>query len=157
MGWLVFVTAADLPDRIPLHFDFAGTPNRWGSKSSLMVLMLAALAVSGIFYLTTRLIPWIRRHPKLINMPEKERFLKLPEEKQMVYWNVMYEFLIAFATCLNFVWVMTIWGTIHVASGKSQQLPVWSIAPGLVLILLMLFFYLRRVTSLPGKLLEGQP
>jgi len=34
-----------LPQRIPIHFDFAGNPNGWGSPSMLLLFPVVALAV----------------------------------------------------------------------------------------------------------------
>jgi len=35
-----FVAAVPLPDRVPLHFDFAGNPNQWGSAWALLGLVV---------------------------------------------------------------------------------------------------------------------
>ena len=40
-----------LPDRIPVHFGADGTPNGWAGKGMMLVLLLVALVLSGIFYI----------------------------------------------------------------------------------------------------------
>src|SRR5262245_9903463 len=53
---------AEMPDRVPRHFDVTGTPNRWGGKGWLWGLPLTAL---GMYILMTA----ASRFPRLINLP----------------------------------------------------------------------------------------
>ncbi|MCL2677921.1 MAG: DUF1648 domain-containing protein [Clostridiales bacterium] len=52
----------DLPEIIPTHFNIAGEPDAWGSKSSL--IFLAALPVFMFALITV-----LERFPKIWNMP----------------------------------------------------------------------------------------
>jgi len=93
-GWSLWVFD-HLPDRIPMHFDAAGIPDRWGAASwgNWLLVPLTALGLAAMMYG----IAWGVSHipPKHINMPRKDRFLVLPPEAQgrvvgvlraMMYW-----------------------------------------------------------------------
>lgn len=60
--WLIFlcplvyltVTWNGLPDRLPMHFNINGEPDRWGSKFELLGLVFFLVALNiGVFYLVT--------------------------------------------------------------------------------------------------------
>jgi uncharacterized membrane protein len=65
-----------LPERIPTHFDLAGTPTTWTRTSRLAWYGLPWLAVvmAALLWVAGR---WGRAVPWLWNVPEKDRFLKL--------------------------------------------------------------------------------
>lgn len=71
----------DLPDRIPLHFNFAGEPDRWGPKSAGMWFLLPMVA-TAIGVVMVALSHWAARKPELINFPGKEDLLALPVERR---------------------------------------------------------------------------
>jgi uncharacterized membrane protein len=156
LAWLVLVTANPLPELVPLQFDSDGTPTRFGSKSGLAVLLIVVVIVDGIFYLAMLAIPWLRKRPKSFSFPDKEKFLELPETKQQIYWDMLKEFLAAFAASLNITFVTAIWGTIQVASGNLKKLPGWAILPGLIIILLVNVIYIRRMMRMPKELIESK-
>lgn len=141
-----------LPALIPMHFAFDGTPNGWGGKGSLMALLFVALGINGIFSLGMFSMNWLRKHPTLLNIPNKDLFLALPPEKQEIYWNLLKEHLAAFAAAMNVLWVTAIWGTIKVALGDIKKLPAWAIWPGLALIIIVNIIYLPRMYLLPKQL-----
>ena len=65
-----------LPERVPIHFDFAGEPTTWARTSVLSWFGLPLLAAA-----TTLFIYGLGRasthEPDIWNIPEKERFLAL--------------------------------------------------------------------------------
>lgn len=71
----------DLPDRIPVHLDGAGTADRWGDKSLGTWLLVPgiATAVALLLLVVGSLAP---RYPALFNYPGKERVLALPPERR---------------------------------------------------------------------------
>lgn len=54
----------NIPAQIPTHFDAAGTPNSWGSKNSLLVELVIAVAAFV-------LIAIVERFPNSWNFPVK--------------------------------------------------------------------------------------
>ncbi len=64
---VVLLNYAQLPERIAVHFDFQGNPNRWGSKTSYLIsgiiptLILLAIGIAAFFIVrrttTNRALP----------------------------------------------------------------------------------------------------
>jgi uncharacterized membrane protein len=63
-----------LPPRVPLHFDFNGAIDRYGSKNELLVLVLALSFVSLLVYL---LLSYIHRFSKKAPVENKDRMQKI--------------------------------------------------------------------------------
>lgn len=85
---------SDLPDRIPVHYDLGGVPDRWSDRTPLawFGLPLVAFGVTALLYGIGLAMP---RNPRLLNLPDRERFLQLPADEQrrimsigaqMLYW-----------------------------------------------------------------------
>lgn len=85
----------DLPERYASHFRMDGTPDRWATKGLLgwMALPLIAIATSVMQYAMAAYMP---RRPGWLNIPQKERLLALPPERQqpvlrigssMLFWT----------------------------------------------------------------------
>lgn len=70
-----------MPDRIPVHIDLAGNPDRWSDKS-LATWLLIPIVATGIALLMGWLSVLARRRPDLVNYPGKERVLALPVERR---------------------------------------------------------------------------
>jgi uncharacterized membrane protein len=68
----------DLPPQIPAHFDAGGRADAWAERSPMRWFLLPALAVlvGGVMQLSQSLV---RRHPALLNIPDKDEYLALPE------------------------------------------------------------------------------
>jgi uncharacterized membrane protein len=77
---LVLGTIGRLPPVVASHFDIAGTPNGWSSRSAYGVLLITMGAVlpAGIIGLVHALT---RRGPHLLNIPTRE-FWTRPEQRQ---------------------------------------------------------------------------
>lgn len=71
----------DLPDRIPLHFGADGQADRWGDRTLLSWLLLPLIGAATAALMTGIGI-MLPRNPKLINMPDKDRLLQLPDYLQ---------------------------------------------------------------------------
>lgn len=121
-----------LPERIPLHFAASGVPDRVGPASALNWFMLPGIATGmtalflGINALVRRLV---RTGPQWINLPDKERFLALPEQARMAVMRHLFAMLQGLPAyiCLLFAWI--VWGTYSVATGRMERLPFWTALP----------------------------
>jgi len=82
----------DLPARIPTHFTFSGTPDAWSEKSfwTWFGLPTIALVLAVFMYFMGR---WIHRSPRLVNLPNKKRFLQLSPEGQRQVLGTVTAFL----------------------------------------------------------------
>lgn len=120
-----------LPERFPIHFDIAGKADGWAAKSAAtwfllpgvslaMTVLLVGLGLGGIRSLA-RHAPW------LINVPRKERFLKLSADGRVAVMRPMLNFL-AYVAVLEtglFLWIVE--GTGRVATGSAATLAVWPV------------------------------
>lgn len=107
---LVLFSWSSLPERIPHHFDAAGTPDRWGGKWILILLP----AVAVLFYAGLALVA---AHPRVWNWPVKIT----PEnaDRQYRIGRSMLSWL-----KVETVWLFLIitWSTISVARGAATSL-----------------------------------
>lgn len=71
----------ELPDRLPVHFGLDGAPDRWARRTFLswFGLPLIALALNLLLYGVAFLSS---RSARYINLPDKDRLLRLPSERQ---------------------------------------------------------------------------
>ena len=155
-GVFVYQSVPGLPERIPMHFDMAGRPDRWGGRSGFIGLLIIPLILTAVFYLTIRFIPGLGANPRLMNIPHKEEFLKLPEDKRDVYWALLKEFFAGLAAAINLLFYLIIRGTVRIATGEAGLLPFRAMLPAFVAMALLLVFYLPRLMTLPGKLVRGE-
>ncbi len=90
-GLLIHAAASydALPERLPVHFDVSGQPDRWADKSwsSWLALPLSAAGLTALLYLASGLVALARRKPKLLSLPHKEKFLALPATQQEPVWQ----------------------------------------------------------------------
>nr|WP_315025882.1 DUF1648 domain-containing protein [uncultured Chryseobacterium sp.] len=67
-GWVIFLwwftmkNYNDLPQRIPVHFDLSGKPDRYGSKAYAFLMPILGIAMYVLFL-------FITRHPENSNFP----------------------------------------------------------------------------------------
>ncbi len=152
----VFARLAALPARIPVHFNLQGNPDRWDSKETMLVLVGVAWALTVMFYAIIYLMPRLRRRPDRLNIPYKQEFLKLPAEKQQVYWNVLTEFMAALAASINLLFYLILTGMLDVAAGKTAGLAARTLAIGLGVMIVILIIYTWRLVTIPKRLVRGE-
>jgi uncharacterized membrane protein len=155
-GAFVYGSYPRLPERIPMHFDMTGRPDRWGGRGGFLVLFVMPLVMTGVFYLLIRFIPRLGANPRYMNIPHKEEFLKLPVEKRDIYWALLKEFFAGMAVAINLLFYLIIRGIVRIATGGTSSLPVKLMLPALVALALFLVFYLPRLITLPEKLIRGE-
>lgn len=82
----------DLPAQIPTHFGPGGEPDSWSEKSVMTWLMLPLFAAGTaiLLYIVAAAMP---TNPSLVNMPNKDRLLKLPKPLQQWVLEVVRNFL----------------------------------------------------------------
>ena len=114
-----------LPDRIPIHFDFAGDPTTWARTSvpfwfGLPVLALAMdLFIRGLGNLALRV-------PELWNIPDKERFLALPAKARAPVEESLRVMLAWAAVLVTPAFVGIHLGMYLTATGRTRGLPWYS-------------------------------
>lgn len=70
-------TYGALPERIPTHFGFDGVADRFADRSPALWFLLPIVAAS-LLLLFEILVVAMRTRPELLNIPDRERFVRLP-------------------------------------------------------------------------------
>ena len=78
-----FFGAERLPERIPIHFDHAGTPNGWGQPSSLLILPIVTLGFYVVITIVSQ-FPGAFNYPVRVTAENGARLEKLAIE--MIAW-----------------------------------------------------------------------
>jgi uncharacterized membrane protein len=155
-GLFVYSWYSRLPERFPSHFDLAGSPDRGSGREAFLAIVAIPFVLTLVFYILIRFMPRLASNPRRLNIPHKEEFLKLPAEKQMVYWALLQEFFAGLIAAVNLLFYLIIRGTVRVAVGQANRLPLSSMIPALAAMALIMVFYFRRMFTLPGKLVRGE-
>jgi uncharacterized membrane protein len=156
LSYTVFSTYPKLPDSFPTHFNFAGQPDGWGGKSTFIILATVAWILTLTFYILVHYMPRMARNPRYVNIPHKEKFLKLPEQKQMEYWALLAEFMTGLLAALNLLMYLSLRGIMLVAMGKDSLFPFMYMWPTTGLILALTIFYCIRLINYSRKLSRNE-
>lgn len=119
-----------LPERIPLHFDFSGTPDRWGPPSfgNWFLLPILATAIPGVLIGIGSLTHWLLNHyPSIVNIPRKEKLLLLDPPARQRAIRSLTMMMYSIALILSWLFLYLIVGTAQVALGAWSSLPVWPV------------------------------
>ena len=123
---------AELPRRIPIHFNALGVANGWGDKSSLWLLA----GVTCVLYLMLTLVRFLPQ--SLINLPvgPDRRAAAMPIAMEMIDWLKA-----------EMVWIFAalIWAVVAVAQGRNAGLSVWFLPVTLVAVFGTIAFYIVRM------------
>ncbi len=118
-----------LPERIPMHFDFSGVPDRWEARSATNWFLLPALATVFTAFLaaTGASIPWmLRRFPHLVNVPRKAELLALPEDARRRALSPTIDMMLWVAAIINAMMANILYGSWMVGTGAWKTLPaIW--------------------------------
>lgn len=111
VAWLL------LPDRVPLHFDGSGDPDRWGSRVEAVITLGAVKA--GMVLMFWALTAWVPRAPEtLLNIPwrDKEWWLATQERRGRLNDRIVWDLNVMGALTVLFLVVVelfTIWAARH--------------------------------------------
>lgn len=148
-------TYGDLPERFPIHFDGAGNPNGWTDKGwgTWLAMPLVAVGMTLIMYLSGQVVGWARKHPKLLSLPYKDKFLALPAKVQEPIWREMKALVYWLALPMNLLMFYVQVALHHSATG--QKLVVWPLFFAIGLMILLTVFLtvrlIRNVKRAVGK------
>ena len=132
---MVLLAWGRLPERVPTHFNGSGSPDGWGPKSPALTLLVALpLGLTAMWYLFWLLMPWFRKHPRWINVPNRARFRALPPERQAPVLDLLGETYVGMAAAINAFLLALDACVLRVAAGQLDRLPAWLIFPGVALI-----------------------
>ena len=125
-----------LPDEVPVHFGLDGSPDRWSSRGGeALLIFIVPWGMTLFMYLISLAVGSARKYPQKINIPNKEKFLKLSPAEQAPFFEALKDLFFSTAAALNITFMLIAFGMMQVAMGAYQKLPVWGIWPGLGLVL----------------------
>jgi uncharacterized membrane protein len=116
-----------VPQRVPLHFDLAGRPDRYGERGFGSWFLLPLLATLLALFLGVALPKWLRwlavRAPGLLNLPRHDEFLRLSVPGRLRAIEPVHALLqlLASEVVLMFAWIS--YATLQVATGAWERLP----------------------------------
>lgn len=115
-----------LPERIPIHFDLAGQPDAWASRSTgWFLLPMIALALTLFLH---AIAAYSTHHPDTWNVPHKRRFLALDAKARAPIEAKMRAF-VAWVGVVVTAMMCVIQAAVYQAStGAATGLPVWAMA-----------------------------
>lgn len=120
-----------LPARIPVHFDPGGQPTRWAETTALAWygLPLTAAATALLLWGVGRMA---RRNPSLWNVPEKERFVRLPPDARAPFQAELERMLGAVGVLVTLTFAAVQLGMYLTATGRpagfgpALQAAIWT-------------------------------
>ena len=119
-----------LPERFPSHFDASGVPDAFMTKSMLgwfalpMIFSLLAALFVGLAVLVPSLSA---KHPTIINVPSKARFLALPESARAQALEPMRDLMLFMVSPLALLALYIGLGSFRVATGAASTLSPWPV------------------------------
>ncbi|MGA9669384.1 MAG: DUF1648 domain-containing protein [Terracidiphilus sp.] len=120
--WQALYGPDRLPDRVPTHFDAAGTPNGWGPPSTLLLLPIVAVGVYCLITLVA-LFPSAFNYPVRITLENRLRLQTL--SLQMVAW-------LKFDLACLFTWLQ--WSILNTVRNGQGRLSPWIVPFFLVVV-----------------------
>lgn len=109
-GYLLMQYWSDLPERLPMHYNFRGEPDSYGSKSSILFLPLIGVS---LFIMMT----FVALNPQSMNLPVKVT----DENREQVYAQGV-RFVHILRLLISVLFAYLFWGTISVGMGWKSQL-----------------------------------
>lgn len=131
-----------LPVRIPVHFGISGTPDRWTGKGWELALIVLLPCIMTLFLYG--MLALSKKYTWLLNVPDKEKLLALPAEKQAPFWNMLTELMAGLAGTINILFFSVLYSMVQVAFGRQEGLS-WTFFTALVLVFLFSAVYIFRL------------
>ena len=108
---VLFVIAGDpsLPDRLATHFDLAGNPNGWMTKSAFYAAIIGITILLNIWPLV---IPaFVAKMPAFLNIPNKTYWLEPPARRAQVVHKLQTILLgtTSFSNCAVLMGYLVVW------------------------------------------------
>lgn len=141
-----------LPARIPIHFDFAGRPDAWESRSIVSWFLLPAIAVGLAAFLRGASALAVR-NPETWNLPDKRAFLALDPVARAPIVARMQEFMAFVGVMVTAVMCIVQASVYRAATGTETGLPPWAMA-GIGLATLVMLAAGLRLNGIVGRMIR---
>ena len=131
--WIYAIYAVtQLPETIPVHFNFKNEPDNWGSKYTLLVLPFIATLIVGLFSV-------IQRYPSSLNYP-----VKITEQNEAVQQRLAFTLLSALGCVIPLLFGYIIYSTSEFVEQGSFDFPLLLILSAVFLPIVFYFFAALR-------------
>jgi uncharacterized membrane protein len=146
-GWLLIVilwgmslySYANLPDKIPTHFNFAGQPDKWGSRNTFFLLpVVGTLVFTGLTVLN--------KYPHVFNYP-----VKITNENALSQYTNATRMLRWLKLSLAIIWCLINLITYSVAKEKINRFSFGLLPIPLVLILVPTVYFTVKAKRMNKK------
>jgi uncharacterized membrane protein len=124
-----FMVIGDLPDTIPVHFNFNNEPDNWGSKHTLWVLPGVATVILGLF-------DTIKHYPDNLNYP-----VRITEANKARQQSLSLGLLSTIGLVIPFIMLHIVHSVVESVRGDEISLSIWVILAA-VFIPIGVYFYL---------------
>ncbi len=78
-----------LPDKVPMHFNFEGEVDRYGSKIELLIIAILPMAISGLFYIIPKIDPKGENYKKFTGFYDGFKIV------MVIFMNVIFYLMIS--------------------------------------------------------------
>lgn len=132
IGFVIFFLLKwpGLPDPIPRHYNAAGEPDAYGSKYTLMILPLLAIAIYFTFN-------YLNQKPYIFNYP-----VKITEENAEQQYTLAMNMMSALSTGVILTFFYISWRTVSIANQEASGLGWWFMPAFLLLTFVPIIIYL---------------
>ena len=117
-----------LPEKFPMHFDFAGRPDSFVHKSVVAWFLLpvfASVMNTGLSFLAP-MIRWMAlKHPEFVNMPRKAQWLKLDSQARLRTLKPVFGAMRVLQLIVMALFLFIVVSSVKVASRQWSVLPTW--------------------------------
>ena len=150
LWWRALAWYPQLPERFPVHFSAGGAPDRWTDRGAEWFLLpgvslgLTAL-LAGVGRFVGRMAV---RTPTIVNMPNKELFVRLSPAGRMRVVAPTRLFMAWTAATVTFLFAFILEGTGRVAAKEADALPLWPMLAFMGLVFVGLIAFLLVTTRL---------
>lgn len=142
-GWMsglcvVLASWPDLPERLPMHFDLAGDPNRWGPRGELFVLPTIGLVLLVGMNILSR-VPHVYNYLVVIT-----------EENAPRQYRLAVRLIQSLNILLQSLFAVIAWIVIRASQGLSHP-GVWLVPALVAATFVLLIVYLVKASSEPSS------
>jgi uncharacterized membrane protein len=132
---------SSLPDQVPVHFDLAGNPDRFASKTSWEMWLGSSIGtVLGMIVIV------LMRFPGAYNVPRKAEIAALPATQRERMHDIMREMLLAIFTVVQILMLAMIATIFAIASSTPMKMPWVLIVAFLAVPMVVVIVYLVRIS-----------
>lgn len=142
-GWMsglaiVLSSWPELPERLPMHFDLEGNPNRWGPRGELFVLP----TISLILLVS---MAALSRFPHIYNY-----LVVITEENAPRQYRLAVRLIQSLNLLLQVLFAVIVWIVIRASQGLSHP-GIWLVPILVALTFVLLIVYLAQASSEPSS------